>query len=68
MAGGPVFYKQQQRLFPKLWQRHLAIGIIVSIVGHFGWKYHLLSFDRYDTFKGRTYLYGRDNIDAGMQK
>ena len=68
MAGGPVFYKQPQRIFPKIWQRHLAVGIVIAVVGHFGWKYHMMSLERYNTFKGRTDLYGRTSIEGGIQK
>ncbi|KAH7645259.1 rest corepressor 2-like protein [Dermatophagoides farinae] len=68
MAGGPVFYKESRRIFPKLWQRHLFVGTTLFIVCHIGWKYHILGIERYDTFKGRTALYGPESIEESKSE
>lgn len=67
MSGGEVFYSQR-RLFKKNWQRHsfgLLCATAAALVGAY---YQGLAYNRYNTFRGRTALYGTEPLDGGKYK
>lgn len=63
--AGRNFYYRDTRIFPKIWQRHLFAGICSVIACYLANRYQILADERYSTFRGKTYLYGTDSINAG---